>query len=55
MVALFLDDNKTNNEGDGKEIGKKWYVYFNKNNFARASLYFVHFFAAAAQLPHETS
>ena len=23
MVALFLDDNKTNDDGDGKEIGKK--------------------------------
>ena len=23
IAALFLDDNKTNDEGDGKEIGKK--------------------------------
>ena len=23
MVALFLDDNKINNDGDGKENGKK--------------------------------
>ena len=23
MVALFLDDNKVNNDGDGKENGKK--------------------------------
>ena len=23
LVALFLDDNKTNNDGDGKENGKK--------------------------------
>ena len=23
MVALFLDDNKTNNDGDGKENDKK--------------------------------
>ena len=30
MVALFLDDNKTNDDGDGKENGKKWYVYINK-------------------------
>ena len=30
MVALFLDDNKTNNDGHGKEIGKKWYIYINK-------------------------
>ena len=42
MVALFLDDNKTNNDGDGKENDKT------NNNFARASRYFVHFFAAVA-------
>ena len=30
MVALFLDDNKTNDDGDGKENGKKWYVDINK-------------------------
>ena len=37
MVALFLDDNKTNDDGDDKENGKK-YVYTNKQqlNFARA-------------------
>ena len=23
MAALFLDENKTNNDGDGKENGKK--------------------------------
>ena len=58
MVALFLGDNKTNDDGDGKENGKKWYVYFNKqqlNNFARASRYFVHSFAVVAPLRHETS
>ena len=27
MVALFLDDNKTNDHSDGKENGKKLYVY----------------------------
>jgi len=35
MVALFLDDNKTNDDGDGRENGKK-YVYINVN---RAILY----------------
>ena len=30
MVALFLDDNKTNDDGDGKENGKKYNVYINK-------------------------
>ena len=55
MVALFLDDNKTNDDGDGKEIGKKWYVYINKQQLARASRYFVHFFVVVAPLRHETS
>jgi len=30
MVAKFLDDNKTNDDGDGKENGKKYDVYINK-------------------------
>ena len=55
MIALFLDDNKTNEEGDGKEIGKNDIFTLTNNNFARASLYFVHFFAVVAQLRHETS
>ena len=54
MVALFLDDNKTNDD-DGKEFGKKWYVYINKQQLARTSRYFVHFFAVVAPLRHETS
>ena len=56
MVTLFLDDNKTNDDGDDKENGKK-YVYTNKQqlNFARTSSYFVHFFAIVASLRHETS
>ena len=29
LQALFLDDNKTNDDCDGKENGKK-YVYINK-------------------------
>ena len=56
MVALFLDDNKTNDDGDYKDNGKK-YVYTNKEqlNFAPASRHFVHFFAIVASLRHETS
>ena len=46
MVALFLDDNKTNDEGDSKEIGKNDMFILTNNNFARAPRYFVHFFAA---------
>ena len=53
MVALFLNDNKTNDDDDGKENGKKKDVYINiltNNNFTRASRYFVHFFAVVAPL-----
>ena len=55
MVALFLGDNKTNENGDGKENGKKYMFILTNNKFARASRYFVHFFAAVAPLRHETS
>ena len=54
MVALFLDDNKTNDD-DGKEFGKIWYVYIYKQQLARTSHYFEHFFAVVAPLRHETS
>ena len=54
MVALFLDDNRTNDDGDGKENGKKMFI-LTKNNFARASRYFVHFFAVVPPLRQETS
>ena len=44
MVALFLDDSKTNDDGDCKEKGKKYiYIYLTSNNFARAWRYFVQF------------
>ena len=52
MVALFLDDNETNDDGDGKENGKKYMFMSTNNNFARASRYFVHFFAVVAPLRH---
>ena len=55
MVALFLDDNKTKDDGDGKENGKNNMFILTDNNFARASRYFVHFSAVAAPLRHETS
>ena len=53
MVALFLDDNKTN--GDGKENGKNSMFLTTNTNFTYASLYFVRFFAVVAPLRHETS
>ena len=43
MAALFLDDNKTKDDGDGEENGKKKMFIITNNNFARASRYFVHF------------
>ena len=52
MVALFLDDNKTNDDGDGKENGKKYMFMVASNNFARASRCFVHFFAVVTPLRH---
>ena len=48
-MALFLDDNKTNDDGDGKENSKKMFISTN-NNFARESRNFVHFFAIVAPL-----
>ena len=55
MVAIFLDDNKTNDDGDGEDNGKKKMFIITNNNFARASRYFVHFFAVVAPLRHGTS
>ena len=53
MLALFLDDN---DDGDGKENGNETRMFILTNdNFARASRYFVHFFAVVAPLRHETS
>ena len=55
MAAISLDDNKTNDDGDGEENGKNNMFIITNNNFARASRYFVHFFAVVAPLRHETS
>jgi len=59
MVVLFLDDNKTNDDGDGEENGKKKMFIITNNNFARASRYFVHCYAVVApydmRLPNFTS
>ena len=45
MVALLLDDNKTNDDGDGKENGKNDMFILNNNNLTtlhvhHAILYF---------------
>ena len=50
MVVLFLDDNKTNDDGDGMENGKNNMILLTNINFARVSCYFVHFFGVVAPL-----
>ena len=55
MVALFLDDDKTNDDGDGKEIGKKWYAYINKQQLCTCITLFCTFFAVIALVWHETN
>ena len=52
MVVLFLDDNKTNDDGDGMENGKNNMFLLTHINFARVSRYFVHFFGVVAPLSH---
>ena len=42
MVALFLDDIKINDNGDGKENDKNKMFLLTNDNFARASRYFVY-------------
>ena len=42
-------------DGDGNENGKKAVEFYHQNNnFARASRFFVHFFAVVARLRRET-
>ena len=55
MLAVFLDDNKTNDDLDGKENGKKYMFILTNNNFARTSRYFLHFFVVVVPLRLETS
>ena len=60
MVVLFLDDNKTNDDGDGMENGKNNMFLLTNINFARVSRYFVHFFGDSLhhcdiKLPNFTS
>ena len=56
MVALFLYDNKNQRRRRRKENGKKAIgFYWQNSKFARASCYFVHFFAVVAPLRHENS
>ena len=56
--VLFLARTLSNDDDDGggKENGKKAIgLDWQDNNFARASRFFVHFFAVTARLRRETS
>ena len=49
-------ERMNNDDGDGKENGKKAIgLDWQNNNFARASRFFVHFFAVAARLQRESA
>ena len=49
-------DFLSSDDGDGNENGKKTTGFdWQNNNFARASRFFVHFFAVTARLRRETS
>ena len=52
MVTLFVDDNKANDDSDGKENAKNNVFILTNNYFARAR---VHNFAVVPPLRHETS
>ena len=60
MVALFLDDNKPNDEGNGKENGKKYYVYINQQQLCTCIMLLCKVFLPSLQhydmkLPNFTS
>ena len=49
-------ETMSNDDGDGNENGKKAKgLDWQNNNFARASRFFVHFFAVAARLQRESA
>ena len=51
-----ITGNLSNDDGDGNENGNKAIGFdWQKNNFARASRFFVHFFAVAAGLQRESA
>ena len=50
ISCVSWDGDGDGNKNDKKAIGLDW----QNNNFARASLFFVHFFAVVARLQRET-
>ena len=57
IPVFFLSlGNLNNDDGDGNENGKKVLgLDWQNNNFARASRFFVHFFAVVARLQRESA
>ena len=55
MVTLFLDDNKTNDDGDSKENGTKYYVYIHKQQDAILYISLPMFHHYDMKLPNFTS
>ena len=56
MLKLPTREIKSNEDGDGNENGKKAIgLQRQNNNFARASRFFVHFFAVAVRLQRESA
>ena len=51
MLRSFSNDDVDGNENGKKVIGLDWH----NNNFARASRFFVHFFAVSARQRRETA
>ena len=51
LLGGLSNDNGDGNENGKKAIGLDW----QNNNFARASRFFVHFFAVTARLPRENA
>ena len=49
--SLHIEDADDGNENSKKALGLDW----QNNNFARASRFFVHFFAVAARLQSESA
>ena len=56
MFFILSLGSLSNDDGDGNENGKKAIgLDWQNNNFARASRFFVHFFAVAARLQREST
>ena len=51
---MLLIGNLSNDDGDVKENGNNAGLDWQNNNYARASRFFVHFFAVVARLQRES-